>query len=181
MTWKLVQGSVDPVYIVDATTEEPVSAAVPFPVAPYNTSSPLHVEDTWDIDLLSDVALNDSDKSITVPSGYFYHVLWVYVKLVSSAIAGNRQMAVGIYNALGNLAFSVRAGTTQAASLTRYYAFAPALADLTAFRDTTYLMTPLPPTLILKAGQQVRIWDSAAIDAAADDMDVWVQIARRTV
>jgi hypothetical protein len=81
----------------------------------------------------------------------------------------------------GTIIASIKAGIVQAASLTRNYLFAPSLADLTSFRDTSFLMTPLMPTLFLSAGQQLRILDSGAIAAAADDMLIYVQYAWRTV
>jgi len=58
--------------------------------------------------------------------------------------------------------------------------FGSALADLVVFRDTDYLMTPLPP-IVLEAGDIVRIYDNNAVAAAADDMIVQMQIAARTV
>ena len=57
--------------------------------------------------------------------------------------------------------------------------FAPGLPDLTAFRDTSYLQTPLPPSLILPAGYDVRVYDNNAVDASADDMVVQMVVAER--
>jgi hypothetical protein len=52
---------------------------------------------------------------------------------------------------------------------------------LTAFRDTTFLMTPIPPTILLPAAYIIRVYDSAAVAAAADDMVVQLMVARRAV
>ena len=69
---------------------------------------------------------------------------------------------------------------TQAASLTYNYLFGVGVSDLTAVRSSTFLMTPLVPW-ILPAGYKVRVYDSAAVAAAADDMVVQMLYAYRTV
>ena len=123
----------------------------------------------------------NSNKTFTVPDGQEWQILWVYVQYTSTATAGNRQLTIRALSDGATTLMQVKAGSTQAASLTRYYTFAPSLADLTAFRDTSYLMTPLMPTFFLSAGQQLQILDSAAIAAAADDLLVYVQLAYRSV
>lgn len=139
------------------------------------------VTDEWEIVTLSDVATNDSDKLFAVPVGYLYQVLWIYAELASSATAGNRNMAMAITDNAGTKIFEVRVGVTQAASLTYIYSLAPSLADLTGVRDTTFVMTPIPPTLILNPLQQIRVWDQNAVDAGADDLSVYIQVARRVI
>jgi len=57
--------------------------------------------------------------------------------------------------------------------------FAPNLALMTSFVGI-YLSFPLPP-MVLPAGFKVRVYDSAAIDAAADDMVVQMVVKSRTV
>ena len=74
-----------------------------------------------------------------------------------------------------------RAGAVQAASLTRYYTWAPALPEHSDFLDTNWLAIPLPPTIVLQAGDQIRVYDNNAVDAAADDMVVQMQYAYRAV
>lgn len=143
------------------------------------TAAPLRIVDGWEIELLAQEGLNDSDKHITVPAATLYQILWVWVELTSSAVAGNRQMAVQWQDSSADVIGEVRAGAVQAASLTRYYLFAPAMADLTTFRDTDFLMTPLPPTLILSAGQVLRVFDQNIIAVNADDMVVQIQVAKR--
>ncbi|RPJ40148.1 MAG: hypothetical protein EHM35_00655 [Planctomycetaceae bacterium] len=176
MAKRLVQGPASPVWLVDADGN-PIGDAHPLVIQ--GVGGELSITDEWEVTTLSDVTADDSDKTFTVPNGYQYQVLWVYVSITSTATAGNRNMAVAVNNALGTQIFEVRAGVTQAASLTYNYTFAPSLADLTAVRDTTFVMCPLPPTLILTAFQQLRVWDQNAVAAGADDMNVFVQIARR--
>lgn len=132
---------------------------------------------SWADELLSDETTNDSDKSFTVPAGRNWHVLWVWVEYTSTAAVGNRQLVIQTQDTAADvIAEPARAGVVQAASLTRNYMFASSLADLLGFRDTAYLTTPLPPTLILGPGDIIRIYDNKAIAAAADDMIVQMKV-----
>jgi hypothetical protein len=136
----------------------------------------------WRPYLYADEDLNDSDKIITVPDGVEWQVLWIWVELTTTAAVGNRQIVVEIQDvATDVIAQPARARATQAASLTRYYLFGQSLAMDAAFYDTDYLCTPIPPTLILKEGDIIRIYDNNAVAAAADDMVVQIQYAGRSV
>lgn len=140
-------------------------------------TQPIAVVDTWDIQTIADEVLNDSDKVIAVPADEEYQILWIWVELTTDANAGNRQLQIDFRDVGLDVVGQVRPGIVQAASLTRYYMFAPALADLAAFRDTDYLMTPLPPTVFLPTAYSVRIFDNNAVSAAGDDMIVQMQVA----
>jgi hypothetical protein len=144
-------------------------------------SLPPSVSESWRAALVEDESLNSSNKSFVTPAGTERQILWIWVEFTSTATVGNRQLCVRFADQLGDIIGSVRAGIVQAASLTRNYMFAPALADLTAFRDTSYLMTPLPAIMILPPGFIVQVYDSAAIDAGADDIDVKMLIASRAI
>lgn len=126
--------------------------------------------------LQADVTANDSDKTLTVPAGKSWRVMSVYVRLVTTATVGNRQIEVKATDGSDAELLTVRAGAVQAASATRFYNFATGVPDLTAFRDTDALSNPLPRDLILPAGFKLRVRDKAGIDAAADDMDVRVLV-----
>lgn len=129
----------------------------------------LRIYDEWDAALHADEALNDSDKTITVTASYQWRIQWIWIELATTATAGNRQLVIEIQDSATDVVFQMRAPIVQAASLTRYYLFAPMGAELTAFRDTNYIYAPLPP-IQLPASYIIRIYDNAAIDAAADDM-----------
>lgn len=136
--------------------------------------------ESWRSSTLSSTGTNDSDISFTVPDGVEYQVLSVYVSLTTdTGTAGNRQMAVNALDSSDNIIMAVRAGVTQAATLTRIYQFAPGMVQDAAFRDTDYVSVSMMP-MILGPGQKLRIFDKAAIAAAADDMVVRVQIASRS-
>jgi hypothetical protein len=142
------------------------------------SATPLPVTDTWELELQSDDTPNDNDKAFNVPAGYEWQVLWIWVEYTSDANAGDRQIEIQLRDGTNDVIADFRPGAVQAASLTRYYVFAPALADLTAFRDTNWLMTPLPPTVFLPAGYDVRIFDNNGV-SGADDMVIHIQVARR--
>lgn len=136
--------------------------------------------ESWRVSTLSFTTTDDSDNTFTVPANTEYQVLSVYVSLATTATVGNRQMAVQALDASDNILIGARAGAVQAASLTRVYNFAPGFPQDTAFRDTDYLAVSMPP-IFLAAGQKLRVWDKAAVAAAADDMVVRVQIASRSI
>lgn len=119
----------------------------------------------------ADAALNDSDKTSVVPAGKQWHVRGIGVRLVTTATVGNRQLDVYITDDADNLLAKYVSGSVQAASLTRDYVFAPGQPNDTAFVNAA-MVRALAAGLVLLAGYKVRVFDSAAIDAAADDMTV---------
>ena len=144
-------------------------------------ANPVPSRDTWRVDLQSDLTADDSDKSFTVPATTEWQVLWIWVEYTSTAVAGNRQLEIQLQTTGPDVIGSIRPSIVQAASFTYNYMFGSSLPDLLALRDTDLMMTPIPPTLLLQAGDIVRVFDNNAVDAAADDMLVFIQIAARTV
>ena len=132
----------------------------------------------WLSVLTIDAAINDSDKLIVVPAAKQWIIQSVAVNLISTASVGNRQIRVDIRDGSANLLASVAAGAVQAASLTRDYTFAPGLVNQTVFVDDI-LITSFPEGIILLPTYDVRVYDSAAIDAAADDMIVRLLVRER--
>ena len=145
--------------------------------APYEW--PESVSEVWRPNLLADEVINDSDKTLTVPANTEWEILSIWVELISTAVVGNRQITVQMLDGAGDIIGSFNAGAVQAAGITRNYMFAPGLELMVAFVGI-YLSFPLPP-MFLPAGFAVRIYDSAAIDPAADDMVVQMIYASRTV
>lgn len=128
---------------------------------------------------VSDAALNDSDKTSTVTAGKQWAIKSIYAQLISTATVGNRQLDVLITDASDNELSKLVAGAVQAASLTRTYVFAPYNPQETAFTNGL-MFRALPGGLILPAGYKIRIFDSAAIDAAADDLTIRLLVEERT-
>ena len=120
----------------------------------------------------TDSADNDSDKTITVPTGFTWIIANIFVTLVATADAGNRQMTVLITDPAGVALGNVKADSVQIASATEYYSFTP-VAGIATEAPAGYHYASLP-SFILDAGSTIRVYDSAAIQPAADDMIVTV-------
>jgi len=127
--------------------------------------------------LTADVTADDSDKSFTVTALKVWQPLSVQVSLVTTATVGNRQMTIDITDGSDNLLARVRAGAVQAASLTYTYTFGLGL-DKDVAPIALHLTAPLP-AMLLAAGYKIRVYDSAAVAAAADDMTVRIITAER--
>lgn len=145
-----------------------------------SATNPLPVGDNWRASLVSSETSNDSDVTMTVPASTEYQLLTIWVELVTTATVGDRQIEIQFTDASDDVIAQVQAGIVQAASLTRNYLFALNVADLTAFRDTSFLTTPLP-CMVLPAGYKIRVYDNNAVDAAADDMVIQMVVNSRTV
>jgi hypothetical protein len=148
---------------------------------PITVTNPFIISDNWRISLVSDETLDDNDKTvITVPTGEEIQILWIWVEFVTTATVGNRQLAIQIQDSDSDIIGEFRPGIVQAASLTRYYMFGCALADMGSFRDTDYLSCPIAPTLILSGGNKIRIYDNNNVDSD-DDLIVQIQVATREI
>ena len=117
---------------------------------------------------LTDTATNDSDKAFTVPSNRGYTLLTGFAELVSTATVGNRQIELRISDGTNDV-ITIIAGGTQAASLTNQYQFVPGEAAPAAIAGTLFVC-PFPAGIQLLPGWTIQVLDSAAIDAAADDL-----------
>jgi len=119
-------------------------------------------------------------RIIGVPNEREWHILNIWVEYTSDATQGDRIVTVEIRDTADNIVGQIRAGAVQAASLDRVYNFGPSCNDLDAFRDTDWLMTPIPPTWIIPAGYDVHVYDQNAV-AAGDATTVRIHIAHRVV
>jgi len=138
----------------------------------------LRTFDEWESHLAFEITNNDSDKSIAVPNAQEWIIQSIYVDYTATATVGNRQVTVELQDDSSNIIAIVKTGAVQAGSLQRYYTFAPQLPDLTSFRDTSFLMTPIPD-ILLDEYYIIRVYDSTAVDAAADDVHVFVVVKQR--
>lgn len=144
-------------------------------------SAPVEAEGR-NITLSSDVAADDSDKIITVPTGKEWDIYWIKVILVSTSVVGDRRVQLSIKTAADVVLHYVNSGIDQVASLTRNYLFGAGAIRETSFGgDGTELILPLPPKLLLPAGYKIHILDTGAIDAAADDMTIHILADERTL
>jgi hypothetical protein len=144
-------------------------------------NTPLPISENWRVTLIQDEALNSSNKLFTVPANQEWQVLWIWAEFITSTGIGTRQLSVEILDSAADIIAEYQVGVTQATTLTRNYLIAPVMPDLSSFRDTSYLTTPLPPTIILASGQQIRVWDNKAFDPSHDSLVVQLQHAFRTI
>jgi hypothetical protein len=122
--------------------------------------------------LASDVALNDSDKTFTVPATEQWRLDSIGVNLATTADAGNRRLAVLITTAADVQIAGVAAGLNHPASTTWDYTFANDLPRDTSAVESN-VAAPLP-RMVVPGGYKIVVKDLAAIQAAADDMKVYI-------
>jgi hypothetical protein len=133
---------------------------------------------------VSDFSLNSSDKLLVVPALTQWHLRAIWVKLVSSGDVGNRQVDVLLLDTRGNLCGKYAAGAVQVASRTQYFSFAPGHPQETGYTPNLtngVMLRQLGSEIILTAGMAVRVYDSAAIAATADDLSLTLLVDERTV
>lgn len=141
--------------------------------------------EVWRVQEVYNAAANDvgvkNRKVYIVPDHHEVQVLWIGATVTTTATVGNRQIQIAAYRQDGTLiGVLATAGAVQAAGTTRFYTFAPGLADLTAFRDTNCLTTPLPTGTIGRQQQRLVVFDNKNIDPL-DNVVLAVQVAVRAV
>lgn len=137
------------------------------------------LSDGWVYDLHKNENPNEQPKIMTVPADVERKIISVRIVHDSTgANAGNRQLKLTVLDENAEVVFEIRVGAVQAINLVRYYHFAPWLADLTAFRDTDWLSTPIPPDMVLPAGWQLVARDDNAI-SVTDDLKTYIHYAER--
>ena len=118
----------------------------------------------------------DNEVTFAVPTNKDWHVMWIWLEYTSGATAGTRQVQVDVRDSGDDVIMSLIPGVTQTASLTYRYLFAPGMADLTAARDTDYIMTPMPPSIIIPEFCDIRIHDKADIQTDTQEDSVVIQM-----
>lgn len=123
---------------------------------------------------ITDITLNDSNKTFTVPENKTWRLLYGNFVLATSADVGNRIMRVDIKDNSLNVLYTTFASAVQAASLTEDYSlgrFATAAEPRAGSHEL-----PIPEDLFLPAGFQISIKDEAAIAATADDLTIFLLV-----
>ncbi len=122
--------------------------------------------------LATDVALNDSSKTFTVPDTEQWRIDSVGVNFAATVTGGNRRVAVIITTGADVQVAASISGVDHTASLTWDYTFAHDLARDAAVVELN-VGAPLPRSKI-PGGYKIVVKDLAAVDAAADDMKVYI-------
>lgn len=120
---------------------------------------------------LSEVAVNDSNKDLIFSSnvavGQYLEVLSIRIEMTCTATVGTRTMVVELLSATDDILRTiVLDANTLTASQSRIWELAPDNDPAV----TTPQYVRLAGKLLLHGEQKLSIRDSAAIDAAADDL-----------
>lgn len=121
----------------------------------------------------SDVTADSSNKTIVVPKNQSWAINSILVSLASTATAGNRALQLVIQDPNGVALYAVDALAAQAASLTYRYAFLPGVGN-EDHSAAHWLQCGLPKDLVLPTGYKIKVFDTAGIAPAADDMTVQI-------
>ena len=118
----------------------------------------------------------DNIHEFVVPDQERWHIMSVWCSVTTSnAGAGVRQMRLAAFTdtaiAASDCFFEVRPGLTQDSQLTYYYNFYPGAADITSVRDSDYVSTPIPATLVLNPGWTIILDEYSSNDTDADDIE----------
>ena len=128
-----------------------------------------------------DATADDSDKTFTVPAGKVWSVLSIEASMICSATVGNRYLGVDITNGAAKVFSSALTGAVAASAVCGIYlapgsppsSGTPYKVNLASgVQETVCTRDTIPTPMLLPAGYVVRVWDEAAIDAAADDLTV---------
>ena len=131
-----------------------------------------------------DATANDSDKIVlTVPTGKLVRLIDVAGTIVNTATVGNRTLRVDIGNGTNVIWYSqISANITASQRGSIRIRFSG--AAMTVYTSAQYGLdgnyeniniSQTGPEMWLPAGYTVRIWDTAAIDAAADDLTTVIE------
>ena len=131
-------------------------------------------------ELISDTSMNDSNKTLTVPSGQIWEVLWIDAELACTSTVGNRTIGLNIRDDSNVIILGYQARTEVAAGGTDTFLWAPGVPDQDTGNDPERSYR-LPNTVLLPAGFNIHIRDSSGIDADADDLHIHMMVNRYDV
>jgi len=125
------------------------------------------------VSLITDTTINSNDKTIVVPDGVLWKIIFIRVLFASSSTSGNRLIVLRLLDPDSNIIYAVTAGDNQVANKNVHYNFMPgAPRDSTAVNSIMHI--PLPQDLHFPAGYGVRVLDSPDV-SGLDDMEVYIQ------
>lgn len=121
--------------------------------------------------ILKEEAADDSDKVLDfdtdINEGVAFEVEAVRVEYVATATAGERRLNLQVRDGAADILQVLEFADTAAANATTNYQAAPGLTPASG-TDVSY--ETLPDNFTLRPGQDLRLFDAAAVDAAADDV-----------
>jgi hypothetical protein len=115
-------------------------------------------------------AISSAQGSITLPQTTAWQVINLFLNWTSSAVAGNRLVAIIAKDVLGNVLWQSLADAVQAASITGAYSFQSGLSIL-AVQGTSHTDT-LPAFACIPPGGSITVKDLNNIDSVGDTIPV---------
>lgn len=126
---------------------------------------------------ISDEATNDSDKVITVPVNALWRLHYLWIEYSCTATANTRNLQVTIQDTADDIRWSSRRLQMEANEggrmrLTSGAGVGEASTVANPENATESLFEALPDPTYLFQGEDIRVVDVSAVDAAADDMQI---------
>lgn len=122
---------------------------------------------------IKDVATNDSNKSLTVPAGRKWQILSIRIEFTATATVGNRILEVRYCDEdNSDTIFASELAAAITASQAMVLNLFPGATVVAPTDGDNQGTQPIPEGIFLGESDYVQIIDSAAVDAAADDMVV---------
>lgn len=133
---------------------------------------------TWVPATVSDTTADSSSKTFTVPANKIWAISYIRVDYTATVSVGTRILAIEFQTAAGVIIAEKYSTITMVATNHFYYQFGINLQDIATAIDTTKVQQTLP-YVELPPSYIVKIYDKAAIAAAADDMLVYMTLVAR--
>lgn len=130
--------------------------------------------------VIEDEDANNSAKTYTVPDGVAWEPRHLLVEYAASADVGSRLLAVEFLDDANDVIGTcpVATPTVTAGQTMRFNLFASCVSKNPA-TGAAYGTDPLSP-ILLPPGYKIKVYDSAAIAATADDVTVHLTVVEHT-
>ena len=119
--------------------------------------------------IVSDLTLNDSDKTLTVDAGELWEIISLFVDFTATATVGNRQLMIDVRDDNNVVVGRYPSVVNITASLQRFVTWAAGIGGTISGLGGNQVAS-IPVHLWLPAAWDLRIYDRTEVDAAADDL-----------
>lgn len=176
----IIQKLIDELELYPALEKMPTELAEKIlPVFQVN-SEQLEVQMKPNYLLWQDTALNDADKTLTVPDKHTYVIKQGNVNFISTATVGERRLRIEIKDNNGVMLWAGMSAAGQIASKEYEYMISSNYYKAVADINASHSHFSIPPEFVLKEGYTFRVWDAEGIALAADDMTISLMVDDQT-
>lgn len=137
----------------------------------------------WDLiqpSLEVEETTNDGDKTISVPSGEEWKILWIHIEFTATSTSGNRRIRLDFRDEENDLIYRSFAINVQIADATEVYEWLPGITGPAEDYATLHTL-PLPKDAVLRPSSDIRIQDNSNVASGFDDMIIQMMIKKRKV